>query len=233
EVGESDGVSDGVSSHMNDLHKDGGMSDMNKSELIFGSIGKESVMSNNSNVGVKSKVVNDFPFAGNVSINKNVLGSSSSGVVPEMPVPLPEDAMLCSKSNVEKKVGGGESVKNNRAAGNLSLTHSEWRYSGAEGIWVIRDRGGVNNKGRNNVVDVGVKESSAKYVPVKINLHNRIVQLNVNLHVNARANTLRLVKETDEATGVKSNSNLYTKFYDQSCREDLIKVEELQRKEKG
>ncbi|GKF15620.1 hypothetical protein Tco_0057082, partial [Tanacetum coccineum] len=67
-----------------------------------------------------------------------------------------------------------------------------------------------------------------KLIEVMENLHNRIVQLNENLHVNARANALRLVKETDEATGVKSNSNLYTKFYDQSCREDLIKVEELQ-----
>ncbi|GKD83717.1 hypothetical protein Tco_1350556, partial [Tanacetum coccineum] len=90
EVGVSDGVSDGVSSRMNDFHKDEAMSDMNESELIFGSIGKGSVVSNNSNVGVKSKVVNDFPFAGNVSIDKNSLGSSGSDVVPKMPVPFDE-----------------------------------------------------------------------------------------------------------------------------------------------
>ncbi|GKC02083.1 zinc knuckle CX2CX4HX4C containing protein, partial [Tanacetum coccineum] len=274
---------------------------------------------------------------------------------------------FCSKglANVEKKVGGDESVKNYRAVGNVVSDQEGWQNVGY--MRGYRDRGGINNKGRNNVVDVRVKESSAKYVPVKSNdknmnvdecivadevvksssnvgmgmsnvksnskkesgnlemkdkasdgiskgsvfkdgvsvenrfdvlnedidvevsdvwedvrarittacnsglpiaeeeinkwpddivklykekwkkrsyaekspaelklievmenLHNRIVQLNENLHVNARANALRLVKETDEATGVKSNSNLYTKFYDQSCREDLIKVEELQ-----
>ncbi|GJT13944.1 hypothetical protein Tco_0860986 [Tanacetum coccineum] len=297
---------------------------------------------------------------------------------------------FCSKglANVEKKIGGDESVKNYRAAGNVVSDQEGWQnvgyrrgnrnfvnnyqqrlvndYSG-RGNMGYRNRGGINIKGRNNVMDVGVKESSAKYVPVKSNdkimnvdecivadevvkssfnggvgmsnvksnsnkeldnlemkdkasdgtskgsvfkdgvsvenrfdvlnevidvevsddweevrarittacnsglpiaeeeinkwpddivklykekwkkrsyvekspaelklievmesLHNRIVQLNENLHVNARANALRLVKETDDATGVKSNSNLYTKFYDQSCREDLIKVEELQ-----
>ncbi|GKA31464.1 hypothetical protein Tco_0717769 [Tanacetum coccineum] len=106
EVGESDGVSDGVSSRMNDFRKDEGMSDMNESELIFGSIGKESVVSNNSNVGVMSKVVNDLPFAGNVSINKNVLGSSGSDVVPEMPVPFDENPILNPNFNVNKKSNG-------------------------------------------------------------------------------------------------------------------------------
>ncbi|GKD58660.1 zinc knuckle CX2CX4HX4C containing protein [Tanacetum coccineum] len=105
EVGESDGVSD-VSSRMIDLHKDGGMSDMNESELIFGSISKESVVSNNSNVGVKSKVVNDFPFASNVSINENALGSSGSGVVPEMLVPFDENPILNPNVNVNKKSNG-------------------------------------------------------------------------------------------------------------------------------
>ncbi|GKA31463.1 zinc knuckle CX2CX4HX4C containing protein [Tanacetum coccineum] len=289
------------------------------------------------------------------------------------------------QSNLEKKVGGDESVKNYRAAGNVVNDQEGWQNVGyrrgnrnfvnnyqqrsvnGRGNMGYRDRGGINNKSRNNVVDIEVKESSAKYVPVKSNdnnmnvdecivadevvksssnvgvgmsnvksnsnkesgnlemkdkasdgtskgsvfkdgvsvenrfdvlnedidvevsdvweevrarittacnsglpiaeeeinkwpddivklykekwkkrsyvekspaelklievmesLHNRIVQLNENLHVNARANALRLVKETNDATGVKSNSNLYTKFYDQSCREDLIKVEELQ-----
>ncbi|GJY49024.1 zinc knuckle CX2CX4HX4C containing protein, partial [Tanacetum coccineum] len=106
EVGESDGVSDGVSSRMNDFRKDEGMSDMNESELIFGSIGKKSVVSNNSNVGVKSKVVNDFPSADSVSINKNVLGSSGSDAVPEMPVPFDENPILNPNFNVNKKSNG-------------------------------------------------------------------------------------------------------------------------------
>ncbi|GJZ37316.1 zinc knuckle CX2CX4HX4C containing protein [Tanacetum coccineum] len=102
---------------------------------------------------------------------------------------------FCSKgqSNVEKKVGGDESVKNYRAAGNVVNDQEGWQnvgyrrgnrnfvnnyqqrsvngYSG-RGNMGYRDRGGVNNKGRNNVVDVGVKESSAKYVPVKSNDKN-------------------------------------------------------------
>ncbi|GKD86944.1 hypothetical protein Tco_1358098, partial [Tanacetum coccineum] len=102
-VGELDGVSDGVSSRMNDFRKDEGMSDMNESELIFGSIVKEFVVSNNSNVGVKSKVVNDFPSAGSVSINKNALGSSGSDVIPEMPVPFDENPILNPNFNVNKK----------------------------------------------------------------------------------------------------------------------------------
>ncbi|GKD18874.1 hypothetical protein Tco_1208032, partial [Tanacetum coccineum] len=106
EVGESDGVSDGVSSRMNGFRKDEGMSDMNESELIFGSIGKESVVSNNSNVGVKSKVINDFLSADSVSINKNVLGSSGSDAVPEMPVPFDENPILNPNFNVNKKSNG-------------------------------------------------------------------------------------------------------------------------------
>ncbi|GKD58659.1 hypothetical protein Tco_1296168 [Tanacetum coccineum] len=102
---------------------------------------------------------------------------------------------FCSKgqANVEKKVGGDESVKNYRVAGNVVNDQEGWQnvgyrrgnrnfvnnyqqrsvngYSG-RGNMGYKDRGGVNNKGRNNVVDVGVKESSAKYVPVKNNDKN-------------------------------------------------------------
>ncbi|GKD04471.1 hypothetical protein Tco_1179445, partial [Tanacetum coccineum] len=102
---------------------------------------------------------------------------------------------FCSKglANVEKKVGGDESIKNYRAAGNVVSDQEGWQnvgyrrgnrnfvnnyqqrsvngYSG-RGNMGYRDRGGINNKGRNNVVDVGVKESSAKYVPVKSNDKN-------------------------------------------------------------
>ncbi|GKA03855.1 RNA-directed DNA polymerase, eukaryota, reverse transcriptase zinc-binding domain protein, partial [Tanacetum coccineum] len=489
ELGELLVFSDGVSSRMNGFRKDEGMSDMNESELIFGSIGKESVVSNNSNVGVKSKIVNDFPSAGSVSVNKNDLGSSGNDDVPEMPVPFDENPILnlyftvirrfewqsvnmkevrvpgmfkivgdgsllnkgvgsvsnfeagdrvkrevavmdpvleegiqkwsmtvvghfvgfqmgyreilghlkrmwhlfqleevivnqglyyfnfksqegmnsviengpwmvenkplfvrkwepglcmskldtskvplwvkiydipleawnvdgisriasrigstsfcekpfgralyakvlvevdaakglidtveiwfCSKglANVEKKVGGDESVKNYRAAGNVVSDQEGWQNVGYRRDEVVKSSSNVG-VGMSNVKSNSKKESGnlemkdkasdgiSKDIDVEVSnvwedvrarittacnsglpiaeeeinkwpddIVKLIVQLNENLHVNARANALRLVKETDEATGVKSNSNMYTKFYDQSCREDLIKVEELQ-----
>ncbi|GJR58908.1 hypothetical protein Tco_1501070 [Tanacetum coccineum] len=527
-IGVFDGVRDGVSSYMDGLYKDGGISEMNESELIFGSVSKESVVSNNSNVGIKSNGVNDPSFAGNVSINGNGLGSSGSSFIPEMPVPFKDNPILNPNANVNqnskgnsvkmnevkgpgmfkiigngsllnKGVGlvsnfalGGQSKEacsglsnngglkqsmsfastvaksfggfgNNKLKfvsttlneegrevaimdsvleegvqkwsmncviengpwmvenkplfvhkwepglclvevdatkglvdtveiwykslgksmmlnveyvwkpllcehcktfghisrlcskaqvnvdkknvdyrrGNRSFANSYQQYSvngySGRGNMGYKVRGGANNRDRSNVVDVRIKESSVKYVPVKSNdknmnvdeclvadevvktsssagvgvssvksnskkelgnfgrndkssggkakgsivkddisvnnrfdalnkdnyvevsdvwedvrarittacisglpiveeelievmesLHNRIVHLNKNLYENARANALELVKETDEAMGVKSNNSLYTKLYDQSCREDLMKVEELQ-----
>ncbi|GJT92149.1 ribonuclease H-like domain-containing protein [Tanacetum coccineum] len=47
-------------------------------------------------------------------------------------------------------------------------------------------------------------------------------------HENAKRIALQLVKETDEATGVKSDKGLFDKYYDQTCREINHKVKELQ-----
>ncbi|GJT46938.1 RNA-directed DNA polymerase, eukaryota, reverse transcriptase zinc-binding domain protein [Tanacetum coccineum] len=71
-------------------------------------------------------------------------------------------------------------------------------------------------------------EVSSKWV-IKLleSLHSRIAQLKDHCHENARRIALQLVKETDEATGVKSDKGLFDKYYDQTCRETNHKVKEL------
>ncbi|GJY49157.1 RNA-directed DNA polymerase, eukaryota, reverse transcriptase zinc-binding domain protein, partial [Tanacetum coccineum] len=162
EVGELDGVSDGVSSRMNDFRKDEGMSDNNESELIFGSIVNEFVVSNNSNVSVKSKVVNDFPSAGSVSINKNALGSSGSDVIPEMPVPFDENPILNPNFNVNKKSNGNSvNMKEVRVPGMFRIV--------GDGSLLSKGVGSVSN------FEAGGQSKQLKFVSTVLNEEGREV----------------------------------------------------------
>ncbi|GKE50314.1 hypothetical protein Tco_1481572, partial [Tanacetum coccineum] len=54
-------------------------------------------------------------------------------------------------------------------------------------------------------------------------LYADIVHLNRNLHVNAKTNALRMIKDFEEATGEKDNDS-YEKFFYQTYKEEVIKI---------
>nr|GEU80501.1 hypothetical protein [Tanacetum cinerariifolium] len=70
--------------------------------------------------------------------------------------------------------------------------------------------------------------SEIKVIKLMKSLRYKIGQANMSLNVNARTAALKLVKENDEATCIKSSSDLCNKCYEQYYREELLKVKELQ-----
>ncbi|GKB04620.1 zinc knuckle CX2CX4HX4C containing protein, partial [Tanacetum coccineum] len=57
-------------------------------------------------------------------------------------------------------------------------------------------------------------------------LYADIVHLNRNLHVNAKTNALRMIKDSEEATDEKDNDS-YEKFFYQTYKEEVIKTDDM------
>ncbi|GKB47970.1 brefeldin A-inhibited guanine nucleotide-exchange protein 5 [Tanacetum coccineum] len=63
-------------------------------------------------------------------------------------------------------------------------------------------------------------------------LYADVVHLNRNLHVNAKTNALRMIKDFEKATGEKDNDS-YEKFFYQTHKGEVIKVRDLHGKEEN